>query len=65
MDPTTFDQIVAGWRAMTDTTDNPAGPLYRAGDYAEADIAMTGDPWSRPARRARDCMTTGSVSRAS
>jgi hypothetical protein len=57
---TTFDDIVANWRTLADTPDNPAGPLYQAGDYTEADITMTGDPWYTPLHCSRtyDCTRT-------
>jgi hypothetical protein len=42
------DEIVAGWRTGFDGSDNPAGQLYQTGDYAEADITMTGNPWYTP-----------------
>jgi len=31
------EELVAQWRISADE-DNPAGPLYTGGDYAEADI---------------------------
>ncbi|MCK2218786.1 DUF6229 family protein [Actinomadura sp. ATCC 31491] len=37
------ERIVAGWRSGADTVDgwdNPAGPLFAGGEYAEADITM-------------------------
>jgi hypothetical protein len=30
-------ELVAGWRASADQ-DNPAGPLYNGGEFAEADM---------------------------
>ena len=35
--PDTVDEIIAGWR-NTAGAGNPAGPLYAAGKFAEADI---------------------------
>jgi len=32
-------EVVAGWRESADG-DNPAGPLFTSGDYAEADIIV-------------------------
>lgn len=43
--PERAEQIVAGWRsgvAPVDGWENPSGPLYPSGEYAEADITMTG-----------------------
>jgi len=38
------DEIVARWRRSADA-DNPAGPLYAGGRYAEADLLQkTGWP---------------------
>ncbi len=34
----TVEELIARWRTTADG-DNPAGPLYAAGDYAETDIA--------------------------
>ncbi len=34
----TAEELIARWRTDADG-DNPAGPLYAAGDYAESDIA--------------------------
>ena len=36
------DRIVDAWRTgkTADGWDNPAGPLFAAGDYAEAEITM-------------------------
>lgn len=43
--PERADDIIAGWLAGTEVVDgwdNPAGPLFVGGKYAEADITMTG-----------------------
>lgn len=43
--PERADDIIAGWLTGTDVVDgwdNPAGPLFISGKYAEADVAMTG-----------------------
>lgn len=44
MAPERADEIVNGWLGGTDLQgwDNPAGPLFVSGKYAEADITMTG-----------------------
>ena len=34
----TAEEVIARWRTSSDG-DNPAGPLYAAGAFAEADIA--------------------------
>ena len=37
------DRIVAGWRSGTELVEgweNPAGPLFASGEYAEADITL-------------------------
>jgi hypothetical protein len=37
------DRIVAGWRSGEQTVEgweNPAGPLFAGGEYAEAEITM-------------------------
>ncbi len=59
------EDIVTGWRsglALLDAPENPAGALYQAGDYAEADITMTGAPWYTPLHCSRtyDCTRTES-----
>lgn len=38
-------EVVAGWRSSRrlDSGDNPAGPLFPSGDYAEQEIAMIAD----------------------
>lgn len=41
--PEQADRIVAGWRSGTQLVegwDNPAGPLFASGEYAEADITL-------------------------
>jgi len=39
-----IDRIVAAWRSGQDANgwENPAGPLFAAGDYAESEITMEG-----------------------
>jgi Family of unknown function (DUF6229) len=37
--------LVASWRTSADG-DNPAGPLYASGVYAEADMVVAGWPES-------------------
>jgi len=37
--------LVANWRTSADG-DNPAGPLYASGVYAEADMVVAGWPES-------------------
>jgi hypothetical protein len=40
-------ELVAAWRSGTGP-DNPAGPLFMAGRYAQADVAQrTGPPTGR------------------
>jgi len=42
--PERAEQIVAAWRdsvVPADGWENPSGPLYPSGKYAEADITMT------------------------
>lgn len=34
-----FDEIVGTWRSGSD--DNPAGPLFTSGRYAESEIRMS------------------------
>jgi len=43
------DEIIAGWRSGTilEGWDNPAGPLFPAGKYAEHEITMTGGGTTR------------------
>jgi len=39
----TAEQIIAGWRGSgrpVDGWENPAGPLFAAGEFAESDITM-------------------------
>ena len=39
----TAEQIIAGWRGTrppVDGWENPAGPLFAAGEFAESDITM-------------------------
>lgn len=38
------DRIIAAWRSGQDSDgwQNPAGPLFAAGDYAESEITMEG-----------------------
>lgn len=42
--PERVDRIVDAWRKGIDTEalDNPAGPLFDVGGFAEYDITMTG-----------------------
>jgi hypothetical protein len=47
--PERAEQVVAGWRAglvAVDGWENPSGPLYPSGKYAEADITMSCPPES-------------------
>ncbi len=39
------EAVVAQWRTSAGA-DNPAGPLYASGEYAEADIIVAGWPES-------------------
>jgi hypothetical protein len=50
------DRIAARWRADADA-DNPAGPLYAAGKFAEADIASPGRTFTRLSCFARTACT--------
>jgi hypothetical protein len=37
------EEIIAGWRRGEDVDgQNPAGPLFTSGDFAEYEITMTG-----------------------
>lgn len=59
--PERAEQIVAAWRGGVEPVDgweNPSGPLYPSGAYAEADITMTGPVWA-----AATCGTVCSYSR--
>lgn len=52
------ERIVAGWRSGHPVElDSPAGPLYAAGEYAEADLIMS--ELARTLRCGTDCTNTG------
>lgn len=50
------ETIAARWRSGTDA-DSPAGPLYTAGRFAEADIAAPGRAITRLSCLARTACT--------
>ena len=61
MTPEAADRIAAQWRAGA-AEDNPAGPLYAAGKFAEADIASPGRTLTRLSCFARTaCTAQGSL----
>ncbi|MFD7656532.1 DUF6229 family protein [Actinosynnema sp. NPDC059797] len=41
------EETVARWRAGLDEPDNPAGPLFASGEFAEGDIVACNPPGSR------------------
>lgn len=41
------EEIVARWRSGMDLDDNPAGPLFASGEFAEGDIVACNPPGSR------------------
>ena len=41
------EETVARWRAGLDEWDNPAGPLFANGEFAEGDIVACNPPGSR------------------
>lgn len=63
--PERADELITSWLDGTepvDGSDNPAGPLFLSGRYAEYEITMTGGGGAAPSRGATGCgMCTGSV----
>jgi hypothetical protein len=63
MAPEQADEIITGWLAGIDLQgwDNPAGPLFISGKYAEADITATGGGGTEASGGMTGCgMCTGS-----